>query len=49
MTTYLFEYIMDGHTERCTIAAIDSLDAFDAFRSNYPHVTISNIWVEELT
>lgn len=46
MTKYLFEYIEDGHTQRCTVRAVDSRDAFDAFRMSFPLVIISNIWVE---
>jgi hypothetical protein len=46
MTKYRFEYIEDGRAEVCTIAAVDSLDAFDAFRLSFPCVIISNIWVE---
>lgn len=46
MTKYLFEFIEDGHTQRCTVLAYDSLDAFDMFRASFLNVTISNIWVD---
>ena len=49
MNEYLFEYIdnRDNHaTKREPIRAVDSRDAFDAFRASHPAAPISNIWVE---
>lgn len=45
MTTYLFEFHVDGGTCTLPVRAADSLDAFDIFRSQHPHVIIANVWV----
>ncbi len=46
MTQYLFEYVRDGAVRQREIRAVDSADAFDMFRADYPYAPISNIWVE---
>lgn len=46
MNVYLFEYLDDNAIEREHIRAVDSKDAFNAFRASHPAAPISNIWVE---
>jgi hypothetical protein len=46
MNLYMFEYIDNGNTERDQVHAVDSLDAFDAFRAEHPRTPIANVWVE---
>lgn len=46
MNLYMFEYLNNGHTERAPVRAVDSLDAFDAFRADHPADPIANVWVE---
>ena len=43
---YMFEYIQDGKIRRVSVRAVDSLDAFNAFRIDHPSVPIANVWVE---
>lgn len=47
MRTYLFEYIVDGHTRVHPVHAIDSMDAFNIFRADHPFAPISDIHVQE--
>lgn len=46
MNLYMFEYIDNDHRERAEVHAVDSLDAFDAFRADHPATPIANVWVE---
>lgn len=46
MNLYMFEYLDNDHRERAEVHAVDSLDAFDAFRADHPATPIANVWVE---
>lgn len=46
MKLYLFEYHHNGTIITERVPAVDSLDAFDAFRAKHPHAIIAHIWVE---
>jgi hypothetical protein len=46
MNLYMFEYLDNDTMEREDIRAVDSADAFNAFRADHPGVAIANVWVE---
>lgn len=47
MNLYMFEYLDEHRTrQHQSIRAIDTGDAFDAFRIEHPYAPISLVWVE---
>lgn len=46
MNVYLFEYIDNEERKREKVRAVDSLDAFNAFRAEHPAVPIADVWVQ---
>lgn len=47
MNVYMFEYLDDGRPAGpVSIRATNTVDAFDAFRADYPAVPIAYVWIE---